>query len=34
MSKILENVHFTILAGLVLTLVVAMVAPMLAATGQ
>ncbi len=30
MSKILENVNFTIIAGLVLTLIVAFVAPMLA----
>jgi type II secretory pathway component PulF len=30
MSKILENVHFTVVAGLVLTLIVAIVGPMLA----
>jgi uncharacterized membrane protein len=30
MSKILENVNFTIIAGLVLTLIVAFVGPMLA----
>jgi type II secretory pathway component PulF len=30
MSKILENVHLTVVAGLVLTLIVAIVGPMLA----
>ncbi len=30
MAKILENVHFTVVAGLVLTLVVAVLGPMLA----
>jgi type II secretory pathway component PulF len=30
MSKILENVHLTIVAGLVLTLIVAIVGPILA----
>jgi type II secretory pathway component PulF len=30
MSKILENLNFTIIAGLVLTLVVAFIGPMLA----
>jgi hypothetical protein len=30
MSKILENVHFTVVAGLVLTLIVAFVGPILA----
>jgi type II secretory pathway component PulF len=30
MSKILENLNFTIIAGLVLTVVVAIVGPMLA----
>ncbi len=34
MSKILENVNYTIVAGLVLTIIVAFVGPMLATAGQ
>jgi hypothetical protein len=34
MAKILENVNLTIVAGLVLTVIVAFVGPMLAIAGQ